>query len=177
MFITMLADFTAFVCLVFGYFFFWTVREDFPPDTAPGPGVLWPLIAAVFLGITWISLWGARRWNKLDLAPRLLWGTPGLHLFVRQPALQRCWPAPSSTELSPTRHVYDATVWLLVLWTAFHVLTGLIMQLYCVARRLAGRMTARHDIDISNVTLYWHFVAVTVLITVSVIAGFPLVMR
>jgi hypothetical protein len=31
MFITMLADMTAFVCLVFGYFFFWTVHEDFPP--------------------------------------------------------------------------------------------------------------------------------------------------
>jgi cytochrome c oxidase subunit I+III len=49
------------------------------------------------------------------------------------------------------------------------------MQLYCVARRLAGRMTARHDMEISNVALYWHFLAVTVLITVAVIAGFPLV--
>jgi len=52
---------------------------------------------------------------------------------------------------------------------------GVIMQLYCVARRLAGRMTARHDIDIANVTLYWHFTAVTVLVTVAVVAGFPLV--
>jgi cytochrome c oxidase subunit I+III len=36
-------------------------------------------------------------------------------------------------------------------------------------------MTARHDIDIANVALYWHFIAITVVITVSVIAGFPLV--
>jgi cytochrome c oxidase subunit I+III len=35
-------------------------------------------------------------------------------------------------------------------------------------------MTAYHDIDITNVVLYWHFVAITVLITVAVIAGFPL---
>jgi cytochrome c oxidase subunit I+III len=28
---------------------------------------------------------------------------------------------------------------------------------------------------VANVTLYWHFVAVTVLVTVGVIAGFPLV--
>jgi cytochrome c oxidase subunit I+III len=34
-------------------------------------------------------------------------------------------------------------------------------------------MTARHDIDIANVVLYWHFVAVTVVMTVAVIAGFP----
>ena len=49
------------------------------------------------------------------------------------------------------------------------------MQLYCVARRLAGRMTARYDIDIQNVALYWHFTALTVAIAVAVIAGFPLV--
>jgi cytochrome c oxidase subunit I+III len=47
------------------------------------------------------------------------------------------------------------------------------MQLYCVARRVAGRMTARHDIDIGNVTLYWHFAAGTVAITVAVVVGFP----
>jgi cytochrome c oxidase subunit I+III len=35
-------------------------------------------------------------------------------------------------------------------------------------------MTAQHDQDIVNVTLYWHFVAVTAFITVAVIAGFPL---
>jgi cytochrome c oxidase subunit I+III len=49
------------------------------------------------------------------------------------------------------------------------------MLLYCLARRLAGRMTARHDIDMTNVALYWHFCTVTVVITVAVIAGFPLV--
>jgi cytochrome c oxidase subunit I+III len=79
------------------------------------------------------------------------------------------------TGLDPASNVYPATVWILVIWTAAHVVVGLIMQLYCVARRLAGRMTSRYDIDISNVALYWHFVAVTVVITVAVIAGFPMV--
>jgi cytochrome c oxidase subunit I+III len=44
-----------------------------------------------------------------------------------------------------------------------------------MARRMAGRMTARYDIDIANVALYWHFSAITVVITIAVIAGFPLV--
>jgi cytochrome c oxidase subunit I+III len=64
-------------------------------------------------------------------------------------------------------------VWTLVIWTVLHIAIGFIMQLYCLARRLAGRMTARHDIDIANAVLYWHFVAVTVVMTVAVIAGFP----
>jgi cytochrome c oxidase subunit I+III len=62
-----------------------------------------------------------------------------------------------------------------VCWSAVHLLVGAIMQLYCLARRLAGRMTARHDIDIANVTLYWHFAALTTAVTVAVIALFPLV--
>ena len=36
-------------------------------------------------------------------------------------------------------------------------------------------MTARHDIDIHNVELFWHFALVTALVTIAVIAGFPLV--
>jgi cytochrome c oxidase subunit I+III len=36
-------------------------------------------------------------------------------------------------------------------------------------------MTARHDMDIANVALYWHFTAATVAITVAMIAGFPFV--
>ena len=35
--ITMLADLAAFVSLVFGYFYFWTIHEDFPPEDSAGP--------------------------------------------------------------------------------------------------------------------------------------------
>jgi cytochrome c oxidase subunit I+III len=48
------------------------------------------------------------------------------------------------------------------------------MLLYCFARRIAGRMTARYDIDICNVALYWHFTALTAVMAVAVVAGFPL---
>jgi cytochrome c oxidase subunit I+III len=82
---------------------------------------------------------------------------------------------PRVTGLDPARHAYPATVWILVIWTVAHVMVGVIMHLYCLARSVAGRLTARYDIDIANVILYWHFVAVTVGVTVAVIAGFPLV--
>ena len=82
---------------------------------------------------------------------------------------------PWFTGLDPTRHVYPATVWILVIWTAGQAGVGVIMLLYCIARRVAGRMTARYDIDINNVALYWHFTALTAAIAVAVIAGFPLV--
>ena len=48
MFITMTGDATAFASLIFGYFFYWTIHPDFPPDPRPGldgPGLFWPMIA------------------------------------------------------------------------------------------------------------------------------------
>jgi cytochrome c oxidase subunit I+III len=174
MFITMLAVLTAFVSLVFGYFFYWTIHEDFPPDPSPGPGVFWPAIGGALLLAAWALTLLARRWNRRDWAV-------GFYAALLVAALLEVAGAaallagPWLTGLDPKSHVYPATVWLLVIWTALHVLVGLIMQLYCIARRLAGRMTARHDIDISNVALYWHFAALTAVITVAVIAGFPLV--
>jgi cytochrome c oxidase subunit I+III len=61
----------------------------------------------------------------------------------------------------------------LVAWTGLHVALGMVMQLYCGVRRWAGRMTAKHDIDIWNTTLYWHFVALMAVVTVMVMAVFP----
>jgi cytochrome c oxidase subunit I+III len=174
MFITMLGDITAYVCLVFGYFFYWTVHDDFPPDPNPGPGVLWPSVAAALLLGSWALTLLARRWNRRDRAALFYAGTlSAAALAVAGGGALLAGPWLSG--LDPTSHAYPATVWVLVIWTVLHAALGLIMQLYCVARRLAGRMTARHDIDISNVALYWHFTALMTVVTVAVIAGFPLV--
>jgi cytochrome c oxidase subunit I+III len=172
-FITMLAVFTAFISLVFGYFFYWTVRPDFLARSAQGPGVFWPGVAAALLLGAWGFTLLARRWNRRDwelgfyggLAAAVVLALAGGAAMLAGPWL---------TGLDPTHHVYPATVWLLAIWTTFQVVVGMIMQVYCVARRLAGRMTARYDIDISNTALYWHFAALTAAITVGVIAGFPL---
>jgi cytochrome c oxidase subunit I+III len=173
-FITMLAMLSAFISLVFGYFFFWTVRADFPPKPAPGPGIFWPVVAALLLLGAWALTLLGRRWNKQDNAI----GAYGGLLFAGVLAVAggaALLAGPWLTGLDPRTHVYPATVWILVIWTAAQALVGVIMLLYCMARRLAGKMTARYDIDINNVALFWHFTALTATITVAVIAGFPLV--
>lgn len=173
MFITMLALFTAFVCLVFGYFFFWTVRDDFPPEPTTGPGVFWPAIAAAAILTSWGLTLLSVRWNRNDRAA-MFYAALSLAIVCAIAGAAALAAGPWRTGLDPASHAYPATVWILVVWTAVQTLLGVIMQLYCLARRLAGRMTARYDIDIHNVALYWHFTALTAAITVAVIAGFPL---
>lgn len=171
--ITMLAVFTAFVSLVFAYFFFWTIHNDFPPKTAKGPGVFWPCIAAGLTLGGWVSALLARRWNSAERASLFYTAAAagtGLAIAGGFAILAGPW----FTKMDPTQHVYDAVVWVLCIWTTLHCFVGVIMLLYCTARRSCARMTAQHDIDIQNVALFWHFVAATAVITVAVIAGFPL---
>ena len=170
----MLADLTAFMCLVFGYFFYWTIHNDFPPDPSLGPGLFWPVLAVALLVGAWGLTLLARRWNRRDQAVGFYVGlvvAAALAVTGGGALLAGPWV----TGLDPTRHVYPATVWILVIWTGIHAALGLIMQLYCLARRWAGRMTARYDIDIHNVVLFWHFTVLMVIVTVAVIVGFPLV--
>jgi cytochrome c oxidase subunit I+III len=172
MFIMMLADVTAFVSLVFGYFFFWTIHDDFPPEPAGGPGVFWPALAAACS----LGAWGltvlARRWNRRDRGLGVYAGLVGAAVSAIAGGVALL-AGPLLTGLDPTTHSYPATVWMMAIWSAFHLVVGVLMHLYCIARRVAGRMTAEHDADLCNVTLYWHFTILTVVVTVAVIGGFP----
>ena len=116
----------------------------------------------------------ARRWNRLDSAP-LFYSALTLSVVLALTGGGALVAGPWTTGLDPAGSAYAATVWVLVIWTAVHVGIGVIMQLYCLARRAARILTGQYPQDVVNVTLYWHFVAITVAVTVAVIAGFPLV--
>ncbi len=173
MFITMLADVTAFISLVFGYFFYWTVHQNFPPDNIQGPGVTWPATAAILLSTAWILTCCAHSWNRKDQV-RLFYGGLVAAVFFSVAGVFALLAGPWFHAMDPTEHVYPAIVWALVGWTAVHVCLGVIMQCYCIARRAFAKMTPRYDADIVNVTLFWHFLGLTFLIACSVVAGFPL---
>ncbi len=171
MFITMTGDASAFASLVFGYFFFWTIHADFTGGEE-GPGLFWPLLALALFVLSWAATLGAREANRrggrsfvnLLLVAAVLLAAAGSAAGLAGP-----W----FTGLDPVRHVYPAIVWLLVIWTAAHGVVGIFMQLYCLARSLAGRMSPAHDMDIRNVTLYWHFMLAAAVITFSVVGLFP----
>jgi cytochrome c oxidase subunit I+III len=173
MFITMLGDMTAFFSLIFGYFFFWTSRPDFLAEAAAGPGTRWPLSALALAAGAWVLTIAARRFNSKDAAGPF-YASVLLAMVCALGSAAAFVAGPVATGLDPERHVYPATVWVLVVWMAAHLAAGVVMQAYCAVRRLAGRMTATHEIDIGNVTLYWHFMAATAGVTVAVVAGFPL---
>jgi cytochrome c oxidase subunit I+III len=173
MFITMTGDLTAYLSLIFGYFFFWTIHPDFPPPGVDGPGWVWPLTAAVLILASWGLTLAARLCNARGtvLLSRVLLVLGAIGAAAAGAALLA---GPWSTGLDPTSHSYPAIVWALCIWSVAHLGVGIIMQLYCLARSCFGRMTPKHDADLWNVTLYWHFAGFCALLTAAVTGGFPL---
>ncbi|MBP2549887.1 cytochrome c oxidase subunit I+III [Neorhizobium galegae] len=171
MFITMVGDGTAFASLIFGYFFYWTIHDDFTAGAA-GPGMMWPLAAAALFIAAWLAMMAARSVNDRDRT-----ATTRL-LLVLALALTLCGTAagfmgPYTHDMEPTRHVYPAVVWVLVIWTSAHSAVAIIMQAYCLARSFAGRLTGTYDQDLRNVVLYWHFMLATAVGTFATIGLFP----
>ena len=170
MFITMIGDGTAFASLIFGYFFYWTVHEDYTAASA-GPGIFWPMLALVLFLVAWGLTILARQMNangSFGCRMALVAGA-----VVTIAASLAGLAGPYLSAMDPTSNVYPATVWVIVIWTVTHGAVGVVMQFYCLARSLTGRMTAEYDQDICNVTLYWHFMAFTAVATFLVVGLFP----
>ncbi|MCC2981065.1 cbb3-type cytochrome c oxidase subunit I [Sphingomonas sp. IC4-52] len=172
MFITMLADATAFAGLVFGYYFFWTVHPVFPPPNMPGPGITWPMVALALTAASWAATLIAREANRRGAVAvtRLLLALAGVGSLLAIPA---GLAGPWLHGLDPTAHSYPAMVWLLAIWTTIHSGVGAIAQFYALARSIAGRATPTHDADIRNTALYHHFMLFTAVVCWCTIGLFP----
>ena len=175
MLITMLADMTAFISLLFGYFYYWTIHTEFVPKENPGPGILWPVTGCALILLSWFLTYMSKVWNQKDKT-LLFYVSLFLGAMCAIAGGYALYQGPARTHLDPTTHVYPAMVWILVYWTIFHIGVGVLMQLYCLMRRAFGKMTFEYDADIQNVSLYWHFVCVTAVMAVMVISGFPLLL-
>ncbi|WP_085790746.1 cytochrome c oxidase subunit I [Roseivivax jejudonensis] len=174
-FITMLGDATAYASLIFGVFFYWTARPDFPPDNATHADPAFAALAAALLGGSWAMTRIARGVNRQGdrRTARVLLGLAPVAALAGGAALVLAvwWPG-----LSPATHVYPATMWAIVVWTCAHIGVGAIMQLYCLAGSIFGKLTPRYDADLWNTTLFWHFLGVTCLISAAVIGLLPRVL-
>ncbi|MGQ0698343.1 MAG: cytochrome c oxidase subunit I [Panacagrimonas sp.] len=172
MFTLMIADGAAFLSLLFGYFFYWTVHENFPPADLLSPALDAWWVAALCVLLAWGTIaWSLRcnaRSRRSAVSASLAVGA-----LLSAAGAAGMLAGPSIAKLDPTTHVYPAMVWVLCGWCAVHLALGTLMLLFCLARNLAGWIDARHDGELINVRLYWHFAAATVMVTLAVLCLFP----
>ncbi|MBL3704507.1 cytochrome c oxidase subunit I [Sulfitobacter sp. BDSS02] len=170
MWITMLGDATAFASVIFGFFFYWTARPDFPPQGAAHAEPLLVAIAGAAMVASWaLTLWarGANRRGSVSLARGALVAAPLLAGIGGVALIGSVWA------LEPTTHVYPAILWALAIWVVVHTGVGVIMQGYCLAGSVFGKMTPRYDADIWNVSLFWHFHVLSAVVACAVMGLAP----
>ncbi|MBF9034315.1 cytochrome c oxidase subunit I [Rhodobacterales bacterium HKCCE2091] len=168
--ITMLGDATAFASLVFGFFFYWTVQPDFPPDGALHANAGLLALAVAGLGAGWAATLGAR---KLNRAARRGAAMAALAAGIAVSAIGIAAMLGAVWALEPATHVYPAILWALAVWFVAHSGVGIIMQGYCLAGILFRKVTPDYDADLWNVSLYWHFLILTVVVTGAVMGLAP----
>ena len=171
MFITMLADVTAFLSLVFGFYYYVAINEGYDfARLAIGAG--WPLAGLLSALAIAASTWAARRRGVLGARGALvLTALAALGCFAVAALVLGPWTA----GVAPASHALPAMVWTLVAWSAVHVGLGVVMLLFCAAAAVAGRLDPEHDAHLWNTELFWHFTAFTVSVAVLVVLLVPVV--
>lgn len=170
MWITMLGDATAFASIIFGFFFYWTAQPDFPPEGATHATGWLVAVAALGYAGSWALTRLARGWNAQGSVSSARIALAAAPVLTATAMAAMVW---SVLPLEPSTHVYPATVCAIVVWITVHGALGIVMQLYCLAGSLAGKMTPRYDADIHNVTLFWHFLVISALVACAVIGLAP----
>ncbi|MFA7506081.1 MAG: cytochrome c oxidase subunit I [Burkholderiaceae bacterium] len=166
MLITMIADQSAFLALVFSEFFYWTVATPAAPAPASGP-----LLAGLLAGaLAWVLVIASRHLTGRDRpSPARIALLAGALLAVGCAVLLVV--SLRTAGLDPSSSASAAMAATFVLWCSAHLAIGIVMLLFCLVASLRGRLDAKHDGDIRIVLLYWHFLAFTLLVSGLVLAA------
>jgi cytochrome c oxidase subunit I+III len=177
MVVLILVSVSTLACLIFSYFFLWTVSPEVWPVGADGlPAADYPLAAALLLILSSSAMAYASRalgktrsrfgpWPMrlfLLLAIPFLLAAFGVELYAH-------W----QSGLRPTDSGYAATVYAFIATQGFFVAVVTVMGLYTFARSLCGLLNGRRRATFDNTMLFWHYTVVQGLAMLAVVHTFP----
>jgi heme/copper-type cytochrome/quinol oxidase subunit 3 len=159
-------------CAVFSYLFLWTVSPEVWHEAPALPHVGYPLTAAILLvsGSACIGLANRalRRnatygfYGALLAAVALLGGSFAVDLSAHLGA-----------GLRPGGSAYGAAVFLLVSLHGFYASIVIMMALFTLARRVAGKLDDVRRVTFDNTRLFWHYTVAQSLVGLVLAHGFP----
>ena len=166
-----------YACLVFSYFFLWTVNPGaWPPDgVTPAPWGWGAAAAAAYVASSGLIAFasrllatakgGAAAWRvslALIAALPLLVGGLAVEAYGH-------W----QSGLLPTAHSYGAVVYAFSALQGQYVAAVVIMGLYTVARSLTGRLDGVRRATFDNTMLLWHYAVAQALVGLFIVHLFP----
>jgi cytochrome c oxidase subunit I+III len=161
---------TTYVCLVFSYLYFWTVKPELWPHSDALPAAHLPIAAAACLLLSSASMhWWARA--LLRGSRRSMYAACAGALILLPSAFALEWYA--HWNLSPGASSYGATVQTFVGFNGVCTIAVGILALYALARMLARLLDRERRNTFDSLKLLWHYVVGQGLATLALVHGFP----
>jgi heme/copper-type cytochrome/quinol oxidase subunit 3 len=155
--LALLTEASLFLNLLFSYFYVAVQSAGWPPDGVPELRLALPNTALLFLSslTMWWAERGIRRGNRIQLGLGALATLVLGSAFLAIQGLEY-----ASHRFTPQTDVYGSLFFTITGFHGAHVLVGLLMIAFVLARELAGGFTPARHLAVQNVALYWHFVDV-----------------
>jgi heme/copper-type cytochrome/quinol oxidase subunit 3 len=162
---------TLLACLFGTYWYLRFKSHDWPPPGIPEPKVLWPVVLTLVLLSTSVpmqlALHAAKR-RRVRVTQLLLLGS--LLVQVGYLAVQVHLFRADLHAFTPQEHAYASIYYLLLGADHFHVLVGILLNAFLLAK-LVGGLTQYRIGGVQASAVYWHFVNVfTVLVLLTQIS-------
>lgn len=158
MWVLILVSASLFACLVFSYFYLWSVAPEVWPEIAGLEGWL----PAASMGLSALSSGGVVFAGRALAQNRH--GPVRLALLAAVAALLVAWALEFyghwASGLQPTASSYGAIVYTVVALQGLFVAVVVLMALYTVARSLADRLDRERRATFDNTGLFWHYTVV-----------------
>lgn len=168
MVVLMLVDGSIFACLVFSFFYLWTVA----PGIFPPAGIELPIVASSLLSAgAWCAsaiaiVWGNKvlsRGSRARLSAAL-----SIAVILAWLACAANWHALSEPNLRPHEHGFGATSYTMLAWSALHATLLTLMAAFAIARNRAGRLDAVRRNVFDNTRIMWYFSAAQAIVALAV---------
>jgi cytochrome c oxidase subunit I+III len=163
---------TIFACLVFAYFFLWTIAPEWPPVRDALPDSRWPIASAALWLASAAALAYAKRALDATALPRFC-ALLALAFVLAALAFGGALYGQLATGLEPTEHAYGAIVYALLAHQGQFVAVLGIMTAYLLARSWAGLLDATRRASFDNCRLFWLYAAAQGLVGLAVAYAAP----
>lgn len=176
MLLFILSEAMLFLMLFFSYVYLGRDQPRWPMH--PPPKLMLASIMLVVLAVSSVVLhWGERavKRGRERAARGAILATIGLGLAFL--ALQALEYRDRLETLKPTTDAYGSIFYAITGFHAAHLLLGLAMLVYVLLLPRLEHMGAPPHRPLTNAALYWHFVAITWVVTVAVLYAAPHVIR
>jgi cytochrome c oxidase subunit I+III len=165
MVVLMLVSGSLYACLLFSYLYLWTVNPELWARDAPSAA--FPLAQCVALLLSSAAVAFAHRtagktgacWPLWLAIPLLLAGFV-ISIF-------------SQSDVSPKADAYGAIVHAFLSVDGWFAAVAIVLALFALARRHAGKLDAVRRVTFDNARLFWHYTVAQTLAGTALVHGFP----